>query len=213
MSVSCTATSDGGQASQQVVLKRDATPPGVTVVSPEPRVYSLGEQASVSFSCTDSMSQVASCVGTQANGASLNTAAAGTFNVTVTAQDFAGNSTTRTVSYTVQAAATGPTVLSLVSTPDHSSPQLNVDLRASVSPAAATGSVEFRDAGVLLGSAPLVNGVATLTVKFAKGPHPLTASYAGDANFGASSGSTTHHTSNASDQSVQAQAAKALKKP
>jgi hypothetical protein len=91
------------------------------------------------------------------------------------------------------------TTLSLTTTPSPSTPQQNVQVRATVaavSPGAGTaaGSVEFRDNGVLLGTAPLVNGVATLTVKFKKGSHPLTASYAGDANFTGSSGAKTHQT-------------------
>jgi hypothetical protein len=97
---------------------------------------------------------------------------------------------------TVTKAATS---LSLVTTPNPSTPPQNVEVQATVSAVApgagvATGTVEFRDNGVLLGSAPLVNGVATITIKFKKGAHPLTATYAGDANFTGSSGTRSHQT-------------------
>ena len=46
--------------------------------------------------------------------------------------------------------------------------------------------------GVLLGTAPLVNGVATITVKFKQGAHPLSATYAGNAKFNGSSGTRSH---------------------
>lgn len=47
-----------------------------------------------------------------------------------------------------------------------------------------TGSVSFYDNGVLLGSAPVVNGAARLNVdSMAVGDHPLTARYNGDDNY------------------------------
>jgi hypothetical protein len=74
-----------------------------------------------------------------------------------------------------------------------------VQLRAVVSAVAPgagtrTGIVEFRENGTLLGSATLVNGVATINKSFKRGSHPLTATYAGSANFDGSSGTVTHQT-------------------
>jgi hypothetical protein len=74
-----------------------------------------------------------------------------------------------------------------------------VTLTATVSPLAPggsvpTGLVELRIDGVLVGSAPLVNGVASGTVKFKKGTYSLTATYAGDANFNGSSETLLHQT-------------------
>ena len=65
---------------------------------------------------------------------------------------------------------------------------------ALVAPVAGTPTrtIEFRDNGVLLGTAPLVNGVATITVKFKQGAHPLSATYAGSAKFNGSSGTRSH---------------------
>jgi hypothetical protein len=54
--------------------------------------------------------------------------------------------------------------------------------------AKATGTVTFKDGGTVLGTASLVNGVASLPVtwKQGPGPHSITASYAGTATFAAS---------------------------
>ena len=51
--------------------------------------------------------------------------------------------------------------------------------------AKATGAVTFKDGGTVLGTASLVNGVATLPVtwKQGPGPHSTTASYAGPRGF------------------------------
>jgi hypothetical protein len=119
----------------------------------------------------------------------------GTYGVTasgVTSPNYAISFVAGTL--TVSKASTS---VALSSSPNPSINNQNVVLTAVVSAVApgagtATGSVEFRDNGVLLGTAPLVNGVATLTKKFKHGTHPLTAAYAGNANFNGSSGGTTH---------------------
>ena len=54
--------------------------------------------------------------------------------------------------------------------------------------------VELRVNGVFVGSAPLVNGLASGTVQFKKGNYTLTATYVGDAAFNGSSGTVLHHT-------------------
>ncbi len=84
---------------------------------------------------------------------------------TVTAPSTPLNSTTTTV-----AASPGSTV--------YGQP---VTLTATVSPATATGSVSFFTNGTPLGSAPLGNGVATLSVTtLPVGTDPVLATYAGD---------------------------------
>ena len=57
-------------------------------------------------------------------------------------------------------------------------------LTATVTPAAATGDVQFADFGTPFALVALINGTATLrTSSLAVGPHSLSASYLGDANF------------------------------
>ena len=95
--------------------------------------------------------------------------------------------------------AKAATSLALTTTPNPSQNNQVVQLRAvvaAVAPGAgtATGTVSFYENGTLLGSATLVNGVATLNKAFKKGTHPLTATYGGNANFTGNSGAVTHQT-------------------
>jgi hypothetical protein len=88
------------------------------------------------------------------------------------------------------------TTMALSATPSPSQNNKPVTLRATIAVTAPgggvpTGSVEFRDNGALLGTAPIVNGTASFTVAFRKGSHPLTAAWAGDANFTGSNAART----------------------
>ena len=89
------------------------------------------------------------------------------------------------------------TSVALSTSPNPSTQTQNVVMTAVVSPIAPgagtpTGTVQFRDNGVLLGTATLVNGTATMTKKFKRGTHPLTATYAGNTNFNGSTGASSH---------------------
>ncbi|HJU44054.1 MAG TPA: MBG domain-containing protein, partial [Vicinamibacterales bacterium] len=89
------------------------------------------------------------------------------------------------------------TALTLTTTPNPSQNNQAVQLRAVVSAVApgagtATGTVQFYENGTLLGSATLVNGVATMNKNFKKGSHSLTATYGGNANFTGSTGAVMH---------------------
>ena len=70
---------------------------------------------------------------------------------------------------------------------DQSSAGQTVTFTATVAPAAATGAVQFRDGGAAIGTAALVNGVATFSTSALKiGNHSITAAYLGDSNVAAS---------------------------
>jgi Peptidase family C25 len=87
-----------------VVVPIDTTAPHVTVATPAAgAVFRVGDVATVSFDCVDAGSGVTSCTGSQANGARLDTAAAGPHTLTVTARDAAGLTTTVTRTYQVVA--------------------------------------------------------------------------------------------------------------
>jgi hypothetical protein len=191
----CFASSGGGETTQQVVIKRDATPPSIGIAQPQAQIYMQGQTVAIEFSCSDATSGIASCTANQAG--TLNTSTPGTFSFVVSAVDHAGNVSQASVSYTVKAKV--DTALSLSSSPNPSKPNQDVTLTATVSAVATGGDVpiglvELRVNGVLVGSAPLVNGMASGTVKFKKGSYTLTATYVGDANFNGSIATLLHQT-------------------
>jgi len=93
------------------------------------------------------------------------------------------------LSQTVNRASTTTTVSSSA---NPSAVGQNVTFTATVSPSAATGTVQFSDAGLPLGSpVTLTGGKASLsTSSLSKGSHSITAAYSGDANYTGSNSST-----------------------
>jgi hypothetical protein len=82
----------------------DATAPDITVTTPASgAVYGLGEQVAADYTCSDEAggSGLASCTGTVANGAVVDTSSVGEKTFTVEAADNAGNGASRSVTYTV----------------------------------------------------------------------------------------------------------------
>ncbi len=80
---------------------RDTTPPTITITSPTATAYVLNQAVASNYSCSDTGSGVATCVGTVANGSNINTAAVGAKTFTVNASDVAGNTSSKTVNYNV----------------------------------------------------------------------------------------------------------------
>jgi hypothetical protein len=96
---------------------------------------------------------------------------------------FAGSSSSA-LSQTVNKINTATTVTS-----NHNPARLQqfVTFRASVSPSAATGTVQFFDGTRLLGTATVSGGAASLTVVAQTvGTHQITAQYSGDAKYNGS---------------------------
>jgi hypothetical protein len=92
----CVATSAGGRTSASTVVRRDATAPTVTCGAAP--VFQLGQAgASVTATVTDETSGAVNA----STLAAADTSGAGTFSVTVTGTDRAGNTTTQQCSYTV----------------------------------------------------------------------------------------------------------------
>jgi hypothetical protein len=83
----CSATSGGGTASKSVTLQRDATPPTITgSASPAANANGWNNKAvTVSFTCNDATSGIATCTAPQTLGEGANQAVSGT------ATDKAGN--------------------------------------------------------------------------------------------------------------------------
>jgi hypothetical protein len=81
----------------------DLTAPVVAVTRPaNGAVYALNSVVTAQYTCSDALSGLAGCLGTWPNGARISTSTRGTRTFSVAALDFAGNTTTKTVSYTVQ---------------------------------------------------------------------------------------------------------------
>ncbi|MCJ0907016.1 Ig-like domain-containing protein, partial [Rhodococcus sp. ARC_M6] len=86
---------------------------------------------------------------------------------------------------TITVAEAGPVVVDTATTlnaPATAKTGTAVDLTATVAPAGATGTVDFKDGATVLGTAPVNAGVATLNHTFTTdGSHSITAVYSGDA--------------------------------
>jgi len=108
MTFTCTATSEGGTASQSVTVKRDANPPLVVIAQPKANYnLLLNELVTAIYSCTDAPAGVQSMSGTVPNGQSVNTATLGDKVFSVTCVDRAGNSSTLNRLYKVVSVSGG----------------------------------------------------------------------------------------------------------
>src|SRR5215207_6035360 len=82
----------------------DTTAPAVTISTPpDGATFIKGQAVAAGYSCQDEAggSGLASCTGTVANGALIDTSAVGSHTFTVTGADLAGNSATATSTYNV----------------------------------------------------------------------------------------------------------------
>jgi hypothetical protein len=99
----CSATSAGGTTTESVTIKRDATPPLVTIVSPtDGGTYEQGSEVFADYSCSDGTAGIESCSGPVASGVAIDTATEEPQSFAVTATDAAGTSSTVTHTYTVE---------------------------------------------------------------------------------------------------------------
>ena len=99
---------------------------------------------------------------------------------------------TGTLTQTVKKVSTATT---LKSCPNPSTYGKGVTFTATVSPLAATGTVTFKDGGIVLGTVTLSHGSATLTTSaLAVGSHSITAVYSGDVNYATSTSHTLMQT-------------------
>jgi hypothetical protein len=102
VTLTCSATSSGGTASESVTIKRDATAPTITItVPPDGASYDYGDAVNANFTCNDGTSGIASCTGTVPDGSAIATTPVGPLSFTVNAEDNAGNTATLTHNYTV----------------------------------------------------------------------------------------------------------------
>ena len=118
----------------------------------------------------------------------LNNGAA-TFSTTVVAPGshtitaaYSGDGNYNGASATVTEAVKATTTTSLSASSNAVTIGQSVQLTASITPAAATGTVQFLDGSTVLGTSPVNGGTAAIPVSLALGTHTITAIYGGDAN-------------------------------
>jgi uncharacterized UPF0146 family protein len=107
-----TAGNASSNTVQYSVVPNDSQAPSIAIASPvDGSTIPRGQSRVAQFSCQDESggSGLASCVGSQPNGSSLDTNALGSHQITVTAKDNAGNTATKTASYSV-VDITSPTI-------------------------------------------------------------------------------------------------------
>jgi hypothetical protein len=98
-------------------------------------------------------------------------------------------------SFTTTSGNNASSTTTLASTPNPSTNGQAVSLTATVSPSNATGNVNFYDGQTSLGSAPINNGSAQLSVSsMGGGSHSLTAQYEGASGFSPSTSQALAHT-------------------
>jgi large repetitive protein len=124
--------------------------------------------------------------------ANLNLAA-GTHSITATYVGDTDFTTSRSTATTEPVNLVGTTV-SLAPSANPADPNQSMTFTATVVPAISvdgtpSGDVVFQDAAGVLGTAPLVDGVATLTVSFPPGSYAVTAFYGATVDFAAGTSS------------------------
>jgi hypothetical protein len=92
-------------ATRNYTVLADTTAPTISIVSPaDGATFTVGQVVNAGYSCADTGgSGLATCVGSVADGAAIDTATAGTKAFTVTASDQAANTSSKVVHYTVVA--------------------------------------------------------------------------------------------------------------
>ncbi len=84
--------------------KVDKKAPTIAIASPTAgATYGVNAKVAASYACSDGGSGMTSCAGPVANGSLITTSPMGTKTFVVTANDAVGNSSTRSVTYTVAA--------------------------------------------------------------------------------------------------------------
>lgn len=101
--VSCSATDAAGNTANGSfnVTVLDNAVPTITINAPTATNYTLGQSVTANFNCDDAGSGIASCTGTVANSAVIDTATVGTKTFTVIATDNSQNQSSQIVTYTV----------------------------------------------------------------------------------------------------------------
>ena len=108
-SYTCTASNEIGDAERYGAHQKDSVAPAIEFKVPvNNATFAQNQTVTAAYGCTDVTSGVASCSGSVAVGAAIPTAVLGGQTLLVTATDNAGNSVTKSVSYSIEAPAATP---------------------------------------------------------------------------------------------------------
>jgi hypothetical protein len=101
--LTCSATNGAGlTAAKSVTIKRDATPPAITIAAPASNgSYLLSARVASSYTCLDATSGVATCSGPVGSGSNFSTSTLGQNSFNVNAADRAGNTASLSSSFFV----------------------------------------------------------------------------------------------------------------
>ena len=98
----------GNQAAATAILNIDSTRPTISIASPSNgSIHLLNAPVAASYTCSDALSGIDTCIGSSADGTGSNTSLPGTHTLSVQATDRAGNVTSASVSYSVRYAFSG----------------------------------------------------------------------------------------------------------
>ena len=182
--------------------------PSTTALSASSGTIALGQSVSLTASVTPAAAtgtvqflDGATVIGTSAlsgGTASLTAAslAVGTHSLTTVYGGDAGDSGSTSAPVTVTVSKAGASVTRSSSLNPSGSGQA-VTFTATVSPVAATGSMQFLDGATVIGTSALSGGTASLTTAaLAAGSHTMTAVYSGDGNYTAATSAAMTQTVN-----------------
>jgi hypothetical protein len=132
--------------------------------------------------------------GTASLSTSILSAASHSITAAYSGDSIYSGNTSPALTQTVNKATTSTAVTSSLNPSTYAQ---SVTFTATVSPSAATGTVQFFDGSTSLGTAPLSGGKASLsTSSLSVGSHSITASYGGDSNDAPSTSNTLTQTVN-----------------
>jgi len=82
-------------------IKVDKKAPDISIISPSPSTYTIGQMVLADYACNDAGSGIASCSGSAAVGGIVDTSAVGEMQFSVLAADVVGNVGSATAAYSV----------------------------------------------------------------------------------------------------------------
>jgi hypothetical protein len=157
------------------VFQSDTTPPAISIASPEDgQLVNKGANLKASYACSDDDSGIVSCEGSGPNGASLDTSTLGEHTLSVAASDHAGNSSSRTVHYTViEPGECGESAFVCQEGLGDETPPSLVDL--AVSPTSVDTSTGSKTVTVTLHATDDLSGVSAVQLNLSNGSRWISA--------------------------------------